>query len=549
MGEKLAHCLIQASNDLRELFNHLEENYEYCEMRFPHSRKGAATMIPYSIMFFVFYAVLTASTVLADPCESLSSLNLANTTITSAQSIAAGAFPSLREDGRIPEFLKKLPAFCRVQGTIKPSNDSHIEFEVWLPESSWNGKYQGVGNGGYAGQINYQSLAQALSSGYASSSTDTGHKGGSGDASFAAGHPEKLIDFAYRSVHEMALKSKAVIEAFYGAPARSSYWYGCSTGGRQGLVEAQRFPHDFDGIVSVAPVINPVPLSVSYLWIAQATLKDSASYIPASKYPLIHNAVLSACDAHDGLSDGIVDNPTQCRFDPEVLKCSGPETPTCLTASQVEAARKIYAGPKNPRTQQQIYPGLEPGSELLWAILAGGPGAISLADTYFKHLVFKDPKWDFRAFDFDTDVARADQFDNGLLAATDPDLSAFADRGGKLMLIHGWSDQFIGPRNTINYYESIIKKMGAAKTTDFVRLFMVPGMAHCSGGTGPSVFDAVEAMMNWVENGKSPEQIIASQVYDNKVDRTRPLCAYPNGARYKGSGSTDEAENFICIAP
>ena len=492
---------------------------------------------------------LNAGSALAATCESLSSLKLVNTTITSVQSIAAGAFPSLGEDGRLAELFKKLPAFCRVRGVINPLNDSHIEIEVWLPTSTWNGRYQGVGNLGFAGQINYQALAQAVSSGYASSSTDTGHKGGRRDASFAAGHPEKLIDFAYRSVHEMVLKSKAIIEEFYGTPARHSYWYGCSTGGRQGLEEAQRFPNDFDGIVSVGPVINQVPLMVSYLWIAQANLKDPESYISVSKYPLIHNAVLRACDALDGLSDGIVDNPAECRFDPEVLKCSGPEESTCLTTPQVETVRRIYAGPKNPRTQQQIYPGLEPGSELFWASLAGVSGALEISDTYFKHLVFKDTKWDFRTFDFDSDVARADQFDNGLLAATNPDLTAFTARGGKLMLIHGWSDQFIGPRNTINYYQSVAERMGAAKTIDSVRLFMAPGMAHCGGGTGPSVFDAVETMVNWVENGKPPEQIIASQVSANKVERTRPLCAYPKVARYKGSGSTDSAENFICKVP
>jgi pimeloyl-ACP methyl ester carboxylesterase len=444
---------------------------------------------------------------------------------------------------------RELPAFCRVAATITPSSDSHINIEVWLPSEEWSGDYRAVGNGGWAGSINYEGMSDALRSGYATSSTDTGHTGNGGDASFAMGHPEKLIDFAYRSVHEMALKTKAIIEVFYGTPARYAYWYGCSTGGRQGLEEAQRFPGDFDGIVADAPAINQTRLNVSYLWVAQATLKDAASYIPASKYPMIHNAVLQACDARDGQTDGVLDDPRRCRFDPEVLRCGGRDASTCLTAPQVEAARKIYAGPKNPRTLQPIGPGLEPGSELLWAPLAGGPTAQPIGDTYFKFVVFKDPTWDFRALDFDRDVVRADRLDNGLLAATEPDLTAYAARGGKLMLIHGWSDQFIGPCNTISYYQSVVEKMGAARTADFVRLFMVPGMGHCGGGEGPNTFDPSTLVERWVERGTRPDQMIASRVAQGQVDRTRPLCPYPQVARYKGTGSRNGAANFFCVDP
>jgi feruloyl esterase len=448
-----------------------------------------------------------------------------------------------------PDAWKQLPDFCRVAAVLTPSKDSKINIEVWLPSEGWNGKYRAVGNGGWAGSISYGAMSDALQSGYATSSTDTGHTGNGGDASFALGHPEKLIDFAYRSVHEMALNAKAIIEAFYGTPARYSYWYGCSTGGRQGLEEAQRFPRDFDGIVAVAPAINQTRLNVSYLWVAQATLKDPASYIPPSKYPMIHNAVLQACDARDGLTDGVLDDPTRCHFDPEVLRCGGADTPTCLSVPQVEAARKIYAGPKNPRTTQPITPGLEPGSELLWAPLAGGPTAQPIGDTYFKFVVFKDTTWDFRALAFDRDVARAERVDNGLLAATDPNLTAFAARGGKLMLIHGWSDQFIGPRNTISYYQSVVEKMGTARTADFVRLFMVPGMGHCGGGEGPNMFDAFTPIEGWVERATRPDQMIASRSRQGKVDRTRPLCRSPQVARYKGTGSTDDAAHFACVDP
>ena len=483
----------------------------------------------------------------ARSCESLSSLSLPETTIAMAQTVAPGA---LILPGRFRPDWTDLPAFCRVVAALTPSNDSDIGVEVWLPLGDWNGKYQAVGNGGWAGSISYPRMADALRHGYATSSTDTGHTGNGGDASFAFRHPEKLIDFASRSVHEMALKTKTIIEAFYGTPTRYSYWYGCSTGGRQGLVEAQRFPGDFDGIVAVAPAIDQMRMNVSYLWAAQATLKDPASYIPPSKYPVIHDAVLRACDASDGVADGVVGDPRQCRFDPEVLSCDGADALTCLTAPQVEAARKIYAGPTNPRTLQQIAPGLEPGSELGWAPLVGGPNANAIGDTYFKFVVFEETNWDFRTLDFDRDVGLAQQIDDGLLAATNPDLTEFASRGGKLILIHGWSDQYISPRYSIEYYESVVERMGSSeRTADVMRLFLAPGMAHCGGGTGPNTFNSLPLIERWVEQGMAPDRIIASHLTGGVVDRTRPLCPYPQVAQYQGTGSTDEAANFACVNP
>ena len=488
------------------------------------------------------YGVLAA----AAPCESLSSLSLAKTTITMAQIVAPSA---LILPGRFrPDAWTDLPAFCRVVAKLEPSSDSSITIEVWLPSEGWNGSYQAVGNGGWAGTVSYGQMAEALRRGYATSSTDTGHT--SNGASFALGHPERMIDFAYRSVHEMALKTKLIIEAFYGTAARHSYWYGCSTGGRQGLEEAQRFPGDFDGIVAVAPAINQARLNVSYVWAAQATLNDPASYIPQSKYGVIHDAVVQACDAGDGLADGVVDDPARCRFDPDVLRCGGADAPTCLTAPQVEAARRIYAGPKNPRTLQQIAPGLELGSELGWGALAAGPRANVIGDSYFKFVVFEDTTWDFRTLDFDRDVARAYQIDGGLLAATDPDLTEFASRGGKLMLIHGWSDQFISPRYSINYYESVIEGMDSGdEAAEFMRLFVAPGMAHCGGGDGPNAFDSLALIEQWVDQGTAPDQMIASRITRGEVVRTRPLCPYPQVARYTGTGSIDDDANFQCVVP
>jgi len=481
------------------------------------------------------------------PCEGLRSVEQSDMTIDRVEAIAPGALilPGGFRDDRWAD----LPAFCRVVATLRPSSDSAIAVEVWLP-AAWNGKYLAVGNGGWAGSIDYREMSDALMKGYATSGTDTGHAGGWG-ASFALGHPEKLIDFAHRAVHEMAVKTKRIIEAFYGDPARHSYWSSCSTGGRQGLVEAQQFPEDFDGIVAVAPAFSQAHLNIWYIWANRAMLDDPASFIPRTKFSLIHDAVLQACDAEDGIVDRVLDDPRQCTFDPGVLQCSaGMDQSTCLTPSQVETVRKYYAGPVNPRTLEQVAPGVEPGSELGWSNRGLGPTASSLGDTYFKFVVFEDTTWDFRTFDFDRDTARALKIDDGLLAATDPDLTEFAARGGKLMLVHGWSDDAISPRYSIDYYESVADHMGGAdQANEFLRLFLAPGMSHCGGGEGPNTFDALPLMERWVEDGTAPDRMIASHATNGRIDRTRPLCPYPQVARYRGTGSTDEAANFACVDP
>jgi feruloyl esterase len=484
-------------------------------------------------------------------CESVSKLSLPNTAITSAQVVPAGEFvqpagrgPAPLGRGPAPSF-KDLPAFCRVRATLTPSADSDIKIEVWLPASGWNGKFQAVGNGGWAGIISYGPLGAAVRRGYAAASTDTGHVGGS--ASFALGHPEKLTDFAYRAVHETTVAAKAIVANFYGSSPRYSYWNGCSTGGRQGLKEAQKFPADFDGIIAGAPANSQMHLHVWSVAVAQAMHKEPGSYIPPEKYPAIHKAALEACDALDGLKDGLIQDPTRCHFDPKVLECKGADSPACLTAPQVEAARKIYAPVKNSRTGEEIFPGMEPGSELGWAGLAG-PNAAAVATDTFTYLVYKDPNWDWRNMNPDTDTERADKNDNGLIDAIDPNLKPFFSHKGKLIMYHGWSDQLIAPGNSVNYYGSVAKKMGS-KSADEIRLFMVPGMGHCAGGEGPNTFDIVSALEQWVEQGHAPEQIIASHSQNGTVDRTRPLCPYPQVARYKGSGSIDDAANFTCAAP
>jgi feruloyl esterase len=355
--------------------------------------------------------------------------------------------------------LRQLPAFCRVTAHITPATDSDIKIEVWLPLNDWNGKFQAVGNGGWAGTISYGELAMALQSGYASASTNTGHDGDGSDASFALGHPEKVTDFAWRAVHEMTLKAKALISAFYGKSPAFSYWNGCSTGGKQGLKEAQNFPEDYDGIVAGAPANYWTHLMAGDIWTAQATHSDPAAYIQPAQFSLLHKAVLKACDAVDGLTDGLIEDPRNCHFDPAVLACKEGRQGSqedCLSGQQIEAARKIYAGAINPRTGEQVFPGLERGSEMQWIVFAGSDEPPIVA-SYFKYLLFKDPNWDFRKLDFDKDVALADKFDNGLIAATDLNLKPFVTHGGKLLLYHGWNDGLIAPRNTINYFNAVRK--------------------------------------------------------------------------------------------
>jgi len=495
----------------------------------------------------------------ATTCENIASLKLPDTAITAAQSVAAHEFtppvpfPSAGPRGALSVVSPKdLPAFCRVAATIRPSKDSDIKFELWMPFSGWNTKFMGIGNGGWAGAISYANMSEQLARGYATASTDTGHEGNNTDASFALGHPEKIADFGYRAVHEMTLKAKAIIAAYYGQAPKRSYWNGCSTGGRQALKEAQQFAADFDGIVAGAPANFFTHLSAQYVWVGQAIHKDESALIPASKLPLIHGAVLEACDARDGVKDGILEDPRRCDFDPKALECKSADGPNCLTTPQADLARRVYNPSINPRTKQQVYPGLMRGSELNWGFGIGHVVAQppALAMGVFKYVTLQDASWDYTKFDFDADLARVDRIDHGTINATDPDLTQFFRRRGKLLQYHGWTDQGISPLNSIGYYNSVLDAMGGAgKVKDSYRLFMVPGMDHCGGGEGPNTFDSISVIEQWVEKGKAPDQMIASHLKDGKAELTRPLCPYPAVAVYSGSGSTDDAANFSCAAP
>jgi feruloyl esterase len=472
-------------------------------------------------------------------CEQLAaSLKLPHTTVVSAKAVAGGRFVP-----RSGPAIANLPPFCRVALTLTPSADSDIKSEVWMPLSGWNGKYLQVGNGAWGGSINYEALADGLRRGYAAASTDTGHTGT--DASFSLGHPEKLVDFGYRAVHETAVQGNATTAALYGSKPRFSYFSGCSGGGRQAFMEAQRFPADFDAIIASAPGYNRTDIAFQTLGMAQATHASAASFIPVSKLPFIHQAALNKCDAVDGLKDNLISDPVKCDFDPGVLACKGADLASCLTPAQVTAARKIYAPVVDPKTRTRLSHGLEPGSELHWDSVAGARPHDMYHDL-MRFVVFEDPNWDFRTLSAANHLELARARDNNVLAATSTDLSAFTGRGGKLIMVHGWEDQNIPPLGSVDYYNKLVATMGKDRVDASVRLYMVPGMGHCGGGDGPNQFDMLAALEEWREKGSAPGEVLASKVEGEGMSRTRPLCPYPAVATYKGTGSIDRADSFAC---
>ena len=491
----------------------------------------------------------------ADACESLGGLELKDTKITIAQVVPAGAFtpPSEFFMPVGPQTYSSLPPFCRVAGTIAPSPESSIGFEVWLPVDGWNGKLVAAGNGGYSGEIWFPFMAPPLAAGYVAASTDTGHRGSPVDASFALGHREKAVDFGYRAAHELALKAKAISVAFYGTPPRHAYWSGCSTGGRQGLTEAQRYPGDFDGIVAGAPANYMSRLGAKYVVASQLIHKDPGGLIPAEKLALLHRAVLARCDVLDGVKDDVIEDPARCHFDPASLQCSGEDTTACLTAAQVASAAAAYAPLINPRTQVVLFPGVSAGSELGWSSELGVmvPVPSTLPTGLFEFIVFKKKGWDYRTFDVARDLPAAEDVAAELaLDAVDADLTAFFERGGKILQYHGWADPGIPAQSSIEYFERVRATVDDEDFDRYYRLFMVPGMDHCSGGAGPDRFDALKTLDAWVETGKPPDSIIASRIAnDGTVARTRPLCPYPKVALYLGVGSSDDAASFTCAVP
>ena len=438
---------------------------------------------------------------------------------------------------------------CQVSITLRPSADSEIKSEVWLPPAAgWNGKLLMEGGGGFVGSVNTAGMTNAVREGYATASTDTGHNGGSG--SFALGHPEKITDFAYRAVHETAVKAKALIAADYGRGPRLSYWEGCSTGGRQGLMSAQRYPEDFDGIVAGAPANNQIYLCAWRLRLLMTALKSPKHALPPEKLKLLNDAVLDKCDANDGVKDRLIEDPRDCNFDPDALKCNGPEAASCLTPQQLETVNAAYTGVRKS-TGELLYPRLPFGGELGWRVPGGAtePGGMDI--DMFRYIANQNPAWDWHTFNLEKDIERA-LLHGKEIHAVNPDLARFKARGGKLLIYHGWSDGGSGGAisafNTISYYESVLKHMGPNQD-NWLRLFMVPGMAHCGGGTGPNQFNALAALERWREQNEPPKSITAVRVNEHgRVDMTRPLCAYPQRAVYRGTGSISDAANYTCQA-
>ena len=491
-----------------------------------------------------------------------------NTTITASTTVSTGALVTPTSQS-----LTDLPAFCRVIGVSRPTSDSDIRFEVWLPADSWNGKFVSSGEGGFAGRLNYTRLGldggldEWLRRGYATASTDTGHR--STDDNWAVGHPERVIDYAYRSKHLVTVAAKGLIAAYYGRPATHAYFNSCSNGGRQGLMEVQRYPGDYDGVVVGAPWNYQSRSNAGFVWDAQ-TLGASGAAIPSSKLPAIQAAAVAACDATDGLVDGLIEQPDKCSFAPEVLQCTTADSDDCLTEAQIASLGRLYGGPKNPRTGAAIFPGWTMGSERGWARWVDADGVTNLGHSYFSNLVFEDPDWDYRTFDFEEDLTYAESRVGSLADATDTDLSAAKRQGVKIIQYHGWNDQTLQPAYSPGYYDLVTAEMGGlAETQDFYRLFMVPGMAHCYRGPGANSFGGVGqqippqrdalhdvqlALEKWVETGVAPDRLVATKYADDDADTTtveftRTLCPYPSVARYSQSGDPGEAENFVCTNP
>ena len=493
----------------------------------------------------------------SNKCGNLTALKLTNVSIDRAESVPAGKAELPAVSGLpSPNRPFDVPAFCRVAATLRPTPASDIKIEVWLPEAGWNRKLLAVGNGGWSGGIFLYSMAPGLQRGYAVAGTDTGHVGNPGDGSFAYRQPEKLVDFGWRAVHEMTITAKAIVDAFYDEQLARSYWQGCSSGGKQGLKEAQRFPADFDGIVAGAPASPWTRLTASSLSAGLAAIpRGSPSLLARDQLKVLNEAVMTACDAHDGVKDGVIEDPRTCTFEPAKNSCA--DASKCLTPEQADAATKVYAPLRNPATNEYLFAGYSRGSELSWSGNTGGPKPLSIAYDHFRFVVFENPDWDPWKFDLARDVARADEIDakGGQLNASDPNLDAFRKRGGKLLTYHGWSDGVIPAQSSIDYFESVLARdrsksrdEGLQRLQKDVRLFMVPGLEHCFGGRGATQFDSLAALERWVEQGIAPESIEARGTNTSAQPITRKLCPYPLVARYDGRGDPNRAESFACKA-
>lgn len=493
-------------------------------------------------------AVIAAAPAAAAECGDLAQMALPAGQVTSAALVAPGAFQQPASPGAPPGVgggaYGNLPEFCRVQATLTPTSDSDIKVEVWLPSSGWNGKFVGIGNGIWAGQLSYSQLAEPLSRGYAVATTDTGHTGSGLTAEWAIGHPEKLVDFGYRAVHEMTVTAKRAIEAFYGRAPSLSLWNSCSTGGRQGLMAAHRYPQDYDAISAMAPANPMTDLMTQSMWAGWQPNRTPGAKVSVPQMAAVHRAAVAQCDKDDGLEDGLIGLPEMCRFDPATVEG--------LTDPQVETLRAIYRGPPG-------LPGWPVGSEMQLAFLTQGPQPFPVALTYYSMLAFGDqPGWDWTTFDYQRDAQRGREYGAHILDVPPDGLAAFFARGGKLLMSHGWTDGLIPASNALRFREALMPTLGD-RANQF-RLFMAPGMDHCAGGEGASQFDTLGVIDEWATTGTAPERIIATRPAvagglpgappgPPREPLTRPLCPYPQYARYDGSGDPKDAGSFICVGP
>jgi feruloyl esterase len=517
-------------------------------------------------VFPVIYLTMCVD-VFAANCDGITSITLPETTITLATAVSAGTFTPPTGAA-----LNNLPGFCEVHGVLKPTPASVIHFEVWMPLTNWNSELEGIGNGGLAGTISFGPMANALRAGFATVSTDTGHD--SKEPATWLQNRERLIDYSYRGLHLATVTAKAIVDAFYGQSVSHSYFLGCSTGGKQGLMEAQRFPADYDGIVAGDAANFWTRQMMNEVWDGIATSTPETN-LSRDKLQLIQDAALAVCDALDGLKDGIISDPTHCRFDPKSLPiCKEASETNCLTNAELAAVQKLYSGPVDPRSGKSLYPGFYPGGELGWG-RDGGQMVINRTTTsgvssydFFRYALFGKPDWDWRTFNFATDIEIAEEKLAAITNATNPNLDEFRRLNHKLLYYHGTADPLIPAQNGINYYETVVSfegggAKGTEQTQQFFRVFLVPGLYHCSGGPGASGFggntaapvrdaehDLISAVSRWVEEGVAPDKITATKYVGNAASNgiamQRPLCAYPAIPRYKGNGDANDAVNFVC---
>jgi feruloyl esterase len=491
----------------------------------------------------MFALVLAASGALNMPCTELANVKLERATITSAVDVAAGLFKPANVEARPQPQSgpppQAIPQHCRVTLVLNPTPDSNINVELWLPTENWNGKFLAVGNGGWAGSIQgYADMQEALRRGYATAATDTGHSAADGpNGMFALGHPEKIVDFAYRALHDMTVKSKRLIDVFYAEPLDYAYYKGCSTGGRQGVMAAQRYPGDYDGIIAGALANRHVHMHTAGAYRTIRLARHPEEAISEAKAKLVNDAVMQQCDT---LGEGFLNNPRQCSFDFATLACrTGDSGDTCLTPGELKSVETFYGGLRNSQGEL-IFSGQALGNPVP-AMQPSAEGPSTGAFDTIRILGFQDADYDWRQFDLDRDLPRIDAA-AGFVDAVDPDLRGFEAHGGKLLLFAGWRDTGISPENTILYYESVREEMGPEQG-DWLRLFLAPGMGHCRGGPGVDTFDTLTALEQWRERGVAPDQLAAR---GSQSGLERPVCAYPAYAKYDGSGALADAANWTC---